>query len=334
MLSASAVVPPLAEGWWLSRPATMALSLRRQMTSGNAARSVIGCSELVEGYTPTPTRSLTGYAAQGMLVLLSVRSSALEVTSVMASSSVQRSSWDADRTLILSAFLCVGVGAPLIVVGDRWLSHAALLWQLPMALVVLTPGAWFGDWRLQSFLLVLTGGLSYRLQRPRLTAAALCALAALHLSGLFTRLLKHTLCRSRPLLLEAGTFHPSLCFQEGLDSFPSGHATHAFAIAVILAAACPRLAPLCYGLAAWIALSRVVFGGPITPLMCWWELPWASCGGPSAGASFTAWLWLGTRSGRHLGMLPTPRDRPGALCEACRANPADPGATAGVRPSH
>ena len=43
-------------------------------------------------------------------------------------------------------------------------------------------------------------------------------------------------------------------------SFPSGHTLHAFAFAMLLAAFHPALAPLLWGFAALVGLSRVVLG--------------------------------------------------------------------------
>ncbi len=45
-----------------------------------------------------------------------------------------------------------------------------------------------------------------------------------------------------------------------LGSMPSLHAANAFALAVVLSRAVPRLAPILYGFATLIALSRVVGG--------------------------------------------------------------------------
>lgn len=43
-------------------------------------------------------------------------------------------------------------------------------------------------------------------------------------------------------------------------SFPSGHTLHAFAFAMLLSAQHPALAPLLWGFAGLVALSRVVLG--------------------------------------------------------------------------
>ncbi len=178
----------------------------------------------------------------------------------MATPDTSRSGWSYDRLLVLGAFLCIMAAAPFAATGDLWLSHAALAWPSPLTLMVLKVGSWLGEWTVESALFLLMIGVGFSLRRRRLWATGLCGLSTLYLSGLFTMLLKHTICRARPLLLEGGTFHPPLCFQEGIDSFPSGHATQAFAIAVILAGEYPRLAPLFYGFAALVATSRVALG--------------------------------------------------------------------------
>ena len=65
--------------------------------------------------------------------------------------------------------------------------------------------------------------------------------------------LKATIHRRRPSetaeLLSGDTF-----------SFPSGHTLHAFAFATLLSALHPALAPLLWGFAALVGLSRVVLG--------------------------------------------------------------------------
>lgn len=47
---------------------------------------------------------------------------------------------------------------------------------------------------------------------------------------------------------------------EDLFSFPSGHALHAFAFAMLLSGAYPALAPLVWSFAVLVGLSRVVLG--------------------------------------------------------------------------
>jgi len=167
---------------------------------------------------------------------------------------------DQDRRLVLCAALCAVAAALLMVTWDRGLSASVLAWEAPLARLLFTKATWLGDWRVEAAALLLAvagGGL---LGRSRFFAAGLCGVGGLFTAGLLTQLLKYTSCRVRPLFPEAGTFQLLPCYQEGMDSFPSGHASQAFAIAVVVAAAYPRLALPLYGLAAAIGLSRVVLG--------------------------------------------------------------------------
>lgn len=178
----------------------------------------------------------------------------------MLSPTVELAIPDQDRRLVFCAALCAVVAALLMVTWDRGLSTSVLVWEAPLARLLFTQATLLGDWRVEASALLLAIGGGYLLGRSRLLAVGLCGVGGLFAAGLLTQLLKHASCRVRPLFPEAGTFQLPLCFQEGMDSFPSGHASQAFAIAVIVAAAYPRLALPLYGLAAAIGLSRVFLG--------------------------------------------------------------------------
>jgi membrane-associated phospholipid phosphatase len=80
--------------------------------------------------------------------------------------------------------------------------------------------------------------------------AAKLALAADAGSALITTGLKYAVNRPRP---EGGTTRSN-------SSFPSGHATGAFALSTVFGHEYPRLAIPCYAIATGIALSRVYLG--------------------------------------------------------------------------
>ena len=91
--------------------------------------------------------------------------------------------------------------------------------------------------------------------RKRVTpVTAITVGIAVVLSDLIATLLKHVVDRHRPPLDEA------LIPLPGSPSFPSGHATTAFAAAAVIAVLCPRLAKPAFALAAFVALSRVYLG--------------------------------------------------------------------------
>lgn len=192
---------------------------------------------------------MTGQAASGSLP-----------TSRMGIPRTQSPAYHSDHRLLIGAVLFLCAAALLIVSGDSWISHATQIWQTPGTLLAWERAAWLGNWVIPASLLGVATGVGYLLRRPSLRAASLWGLYACCLSGLFTTLLKHTSCRTRPFLPEAGDFHPLFCLQDGMDSFPSGHASLAFALAVMLGAVYPPLRLPFYFLAATVGLSRVVLG--------------------------------------------------------------------------
>lgn len=165
-----------------------------------------------------------------------------------------------DQKLLVAVVLCLVAAGLFMGMWDQGVSDHILAWRSPVLRIVFERATWLGDWRVEAGALLLVVGLGPLLRRPRLWVAGLSALAALSAAGLLTEIVKHTSCRARPLLPEAGTFHPPLCFQAGLGSFPSAHTSQAFAIAATLAAASPRLGVPFYGLAAAVGLSRVFLG--------------------------------------------------------------------------
>ena len=85
--------------------------------------------------------------------------------------------------------------------------------------------------------------------------------AAVAGAGLVEQVIKNVTCRARPTAPEAGAFFTDFpCFpaRYAYASFPSGHATAAFAAAVFLALWYPRGAPIFLALALLVGLSRVL----------------------------------------------------------------------------
>src|SRR5262245_23286068 len=97
---------------------------------------------------------------------------------------------------------------------------------------------------------------------PRLVLAALVArlgflFLAIALPGIVGNILKHQIGRRRPSELGPFSYDP-FSWQHQFASFPSGHATTAFAVLVAFGALFPRLRPLLWVYAILIAISRVV----------------------------------------------------------------------------
>jgi undecaprenyl-diphosphatase len=121
-------------------------------------------------------------------------------------------------------------------------------------------GDWIGE---GSHLIVLSLALlaaGWIISRPALISAGIQTLLAHGIGALLTNGLKHLLGRPRPKFVHSGEWQFTPSWASGLDSFPSGHATASFAVATVLAKRFPAFGPLCLGLAAFVALSRVLRG--------------------------------------------------------------------------
>lgn len=77
-------------------------------------------------------------------------------------------------------------------------------------------------------------------------------------SHLLVQLLKHVVQRERPYLVIAG--NRGIVAPLADHSFPSGHATSATSMAVVLSVAVPAIAPLLVILATLVAFSRTYLG--------------------------------------------------------------------------
>ena len=106
--------------------------------------------------------------------------------------------------------------------------------------------------------LLLAGG--YFLKHPGLQRCGVESLIAHGAVALFVQITKHLVGRPRPRLMRDGEFLTGPSLEGGLDSFPSGHASASFAVAVVVARHFPPWAWCAYGLAALVAVARVVRG--------------------------------------------------------------------------
>ena len=81
-------------------------------------------------------------------------------------------------------------------------------------------------------------------------------------SGIFTQLLKHIIGRPRPNVLDLKSDYDLNFFttDSHFHSFPSGHTSTIFAVALVLSLMIPRLKYLFFLVAAIVALSRVIVG--------------------------------------------------------------------------
>ncbi len=103
-------------------------------------------------------------------------------------------------------------------------------------------------------------GVGVALKRTRWLQAGLESLIAHAAAGVLVQGLKHGIGRPRPRFAHSDQVLLAPSLESGLDSFPSGHAAASFAVAAVLARHFPRAAWVVYGLAAGVAMSRVVRG--------------------------------------------------------------------------
>lgn len=103
------------------------------------------------------------------------------------------------------------------------------------------------------------GKLYLFLQSP-LERAGFQGALALMMSGTITRLVKFLVGRPRPSKAAAGIVHWGPSLTQFHDSFPSGHATSAFAFATAIALSYPVLIPPLFIMAVLVCLARVYLG--------------------------------------------------------------------------
>jgi undecaprenyl-diphosphatase len=170
----------------------------------------------------------------------------------------------------------IGVAALLIaIVAVGWLADTAVARAasaLPSAPRFFF--AWvteFGDssyWLIGSSVATILLAV-YARRRPETAAAAAIAagrsayfFTVIAASGVLAQLVKHCLGRARPsLIAQVGPFHfQFLSIKASLASFPSGHATTAFAAATALSLFAPLMAVPLFAAATLIAASRVAIG--------------------------------------------------------------------------
>ncbi len=121
-------------------------------------------------------------------------------------------------------------------------------------------GNWIGE---GTHLVAVSVGLlaiGWFFSQAAVKAAAIQTLLAHGLAALIVNGLKHLIGRPRPKFAHSGEWQLAPSWASGLDSFPSGHSAASFAVATVLAKRFPAVGPLCLGIAAFVALSRILRG--------------------------------------------------------------------------
>ncbi len=104
------------------------------------------------------------------------------------------------------------------------------------------------------------GGIGLWMQSDRWKFAGLYSLLAHGIAALITQFLKHTLSRPRPRLMDTTQWEIRPTLESGLDSFPSGHTSGSFSMAMVLAYYFPKWKVLWFGLASFNGMCRVIKG--------------------------------------------------------------------------
>ncbi len=152
---------------------------------------------------------------------------------------------------------------PLVLLSDTRLLTDIATWRTP-ALDIAMQGITrlgLGGVDIALFVLILIGGWWSGSQPTRLVG--LYGAIAVSGAGGLDQVLKHLLCRARPGAPTAGAFFAKFpCIPTGYfyASFPSGHATTAFAAATFLSLWKPRWAPVAFCVAGLVGVSRVYLG--------------------------------------------------------------------------
>ncbi len=104
------------------------------------------------------------------------------------------------------------------------------------------------------------GGIGLWINSERWKFAGLFSLLAHGISGLITQILKHSLSRPRPRLMDTTPWEIGPTLESGLDSFPSGHTSGSYSVAMVFAYYFPKGKVLWFGLASFISTCRVIKG--------------------------------------------------------------------------
>lgn len=104
------------------------------------------------------------------------------------------------------------------------------------------------------------GGIGLWVNSERWKFAGLYSLLAHGISALVTQILKHSLSRPRPRLMDTTHWDIGPTLESGLDSFPSGHTSGSFSMAMVFAYYFPKGRVVWFGLASFISLCRVIKG--------------------------------------------------------------------------
>lgn len=131
---------------------------------------------------------------------------------------------------------------------------------IPWMVFTSNAGDWIGEGSHLIGMSVVLLAVGWFLSKPTFKSTGIETLLAHGIAALVSNGLKHLVGRPRPKFVHSGAWQIAPSWASGWDSFPSGHTTASFAIATVLAKRFPAFGPLCFGVAAFVALSRVLRG--------------------------------------------------------------------------
>ncbi len=164
-----------------------------------------------------------------------------------------------DSIIGLSILLCIALFAAI---GQ--IDHATLTivhgFTNPLVDQIGDVGNALGEGLTLVLISLAVGGIGLWIRSDHWKFAGIYSLLAHGISGLLTQILKHTLSRPRPRIMDTTEWEIGPTLESGLDSFPSGHTSGSFSVATVFAFYFPKGRVLWFGLASFIALCRVMKG--------------------------------------------------------------------------
>jgi len=152
---------------------------------------------------------------------------------------------------------------PGLFVGDHGLMAAMRMWRWPPLVDLMQVLTWLGYGAVDIGVPLGLGLWGWWREDRALGMRGFAGAATVAGAGLVDQIVKNVACRARPTAPGAGAFFSNFpCFPASYAtaSFPSGHATTAFATAVLLALWYPRGTGVFVGLAVLVGVSRVMSG--------------------------------------------------------------------------
>jgi len=152
---------------------------------------------------------------------------------------------------------------PGAILADRSLQTVLVPEGMPWLADLMQWGTWLGYGPIDIGIALVLGLIGWWQERPGFPRRAVAGGLAVGLAGILGQVVKNLACRSRPRATHSGKFLASFpCFRarHAAASFPSGHATTAFALAAVLSLWCPRWTGGFLAAAALVGWSRIVLG--------------------------------------------------------------------------